>query len=173
MASLASFHRVLSPLLGFSEAALYERQKALVRIGALPKATGRGWASGGAAATSDSVAWMLVSVLATDNLSEVPEAAPALANCRIGKKRRGPFAAEIGFKDAIAHVLADAGLAQKITSIRANRKLYGGSIGFENGQGVSFIGLADASPPALLSVEATLLGGDDLVALARRLEAQT
>ncbi|PSO29836.1 hypothetical protein [Bradyrhizobium sp. MOS002] len=173
MASLASFHRVLAPLLGFSEAALYERQKALVRIGALPKATGRGWASGGAAATPDSVAWILVSVLATDNLSEVPEATPALANCRIGTKRRGPFAAETGFKDAVAQALADAGLARKITSIRAVRKLYGGSIGLENGQGVNFIGLADARPPALLTVEASLFGGDDLVALAQTLEAQT
>jgi hypothetical protein len=53
--------------------ALYERQRALVRIGLLPPPSKTGRNSGGAMATPGNVGIMLLSVLVTDRLSEMDD----------------------------------------------------------------------------------------------------
>ena len=132
MGSLASFHKLLSPVVGLSEAALYERQKALVRIGVLPKATGRGWASGGATATPLNVAWILISLLATDNLSEVAAKTVPLGESklptRLGsrtfqfpKNIDPPFPREATLVQALAFVLANPAIATSVDSVVASR----------------------------------------------------
>jgi hypothetical protein len=73
MRSLKSSLPVISELTGLSETALYERQRALVRLGLLPTPTKTGRNSGGAMATPGSVAILLVSVMVTDKLSEIDE----------------------------------------------------------------------------------------------------
>lgn len=61
---------------------LYERQRALVRVGLLPQPKSRGRNSGGAMATPDTVAMVLLSLLATDSLSEVDERIATWAQLR-------------------------------------------------------------------------------------------
>lgn len=130
MVSLAKFQHTLAPVFGYSVPAMYERQKALVRMGILPKATGRGWASGGATANPHSVAWMIMSVLATDNLSEVPTETPALAECGVFHSAGCPFPKNTIFVDAVASILADIELAFRVNRVGADRKFYGGAIEF-------------------------------------------
>jgi len=71
MKSLKAVLPILSEYTGISVTALYERQRALVRLGLLPAPTKSGRNSGGALATPGPIAVMLVSVLVTDNLSEM------------------------------------------------------------------------------------------------------
>lgn len=78
MNSLKSIIPLLSDILGLSEHALYERQRALVRAGLLKATEGRGPGSG-VKATPEAVAMLIISVLATDNLSDVALMTAALA----------------------------------------------------------------------------------------------
>lgn len=71
MISLKAFLPVLSKHTDVSVTALYERQRALVRLGLFPAPTQSGRNSGGAMATPGNVGIMLLSVLITDRLSEV------------------------------------------------------------------------------------------------------
>ena len=73
MISLKAFLPTLADFTGLSVTALYERQRALVRLGLLPAPTKRGPNSGGAMATPGTVAVMLISVLVTDSLSEMDD----------------------------------------------------------------------------------------------------
>src|SRR5262249_34293535 len=72
MPSLKSFLYGVAPIIGATGAALYERQRALVSIGALKSLPGRGPGSG-VPLSAEAFAAILISVLATDNLSEVDE----------------------------------------------------------------------------------------------------
>jgi hypothetical protein len=72
MPSLKSFLPKLSECLSVSPAALYERQRALVRLGILTGKEGRGPGSGVKLA-ADSLAALLASLLVTDNLSDVDD----------------------------------------------------------------------------------------------------
>jgi hypothetical protein len=67
------FNPEVAATFDMSSTALYERQRALVRVGLLPQATSRGRNSGGAMATPETVAMIVLSVLVTDSLSEVDE----------------------------------------------------------------------------------------------------
>lgn len=71
MISLKSFLPTLSNYTALSVTALYERQRSLVRIGLFPAPKQSGRNSGGALASPRNVAIMLMSVLATDRLSEM------------------------------------------------------------------------------------------------------
>jgi hypothetical protein len=73
MKSLKAFLPTLSEHTGLSVTALYERQRALVRLGLLPAPSKSGRNSGGAMATPGSVGVMVLSVLVTDRLSEMDE----------------------------------------------------------------------------------------------------
>jgi hypothetical protein len=68
--------------LDMSSTALYERQRALVRVGLLPQARSRGRKSGGALATPETVALIVLSILVTDSLSEVDERMATWAGLR-------------------------------------------------------------------------------------------
>lgn len=70
MASLTSLVPPLAPLFGLTPAALYERQRALVKLHILPTPIGRGRGSG-AEATPENVAKLVLAVMATDNLSDL------------------------------------------------------------------------------------------------------
>jgi hypothetical protein len=79
MSGLKSFLYGVSPIIGVSPAALYERQRALVKLGLLEVAPGRGPGSG-VGLSAGNVAAMIVCVLATDGLSEVDERVVDLCN---------------------------------------------------------------------------------------------
>jgi hypothetical protein len=79
MSSLKSFLSAVSPIIGVSPAALYERQRALVKLGLLSAAPGRGPGSG-VPLSADNVAVMIICVLASDSLSDVDQRVIALCN---------------------------------------------------------------------------------------------
>ena len=72
MASLKSFFYGVAPILGVTGAALYERQRALVSLGVLKAAKGRG-PGNGVPLTAENVAAVIISVLAARSLSEVDQ----------------------------------------------------------------------------------------------------
>jgi|tagenome__1003787_1003787.scaffolds.fasta_scaffold20710877_2 hypothetical protein len=113
MISLKAFLPTVSRLLGLSPAAVYERQRALVRLGMLPIPTARGRNSGGAMATPDSVGMILLAVLATDNLSEMDDRIASFANKEprdplTGKPTTCRFTKEKTLRGAVAVALADS-----------------------------------------------------------------
>jgi hypothetical protein len=79
MAGLKSFLYGVAPILGVTGAVLYERQRALVSLGVLKAAKGRGPGSG-VPLTAENVAAVIISVLATENLSEVDKRVVSLIN---------------------------------------------------------------------------------------------
>ena len=78
--SLKGYSGILSEYLGLTPLAVYERQRALVRLGLLPEA-GRGLNSG-VRATPVTTTPLLVTALVTDNLSDVDERVKRLLNAK-------------------------------------------------------------------------------------------
>jgi hypothetical protein len=124
MFGLKKFISQLSEVLGMSELALIERQRALVRAGLLPAAEGRGPGSG-VRVTAETVATLLTAVLATASLSETV----AETRLRLSAKRdrreiedyakvKDALGGAETFKSALAHVLASD---EAITVVRVYR----------------------------------------------------
>lgn len=92
MISLKAFAPVLASTLGTTPAAIYERQRALVRQGLLPAPTGRGRGNG-IPATAETVAMILIALMVTDNLSDtdnrVQKVAEAQVYGRIPRRLKG------------------------------------------------------------------------------------
>ena len=119
MISLKAFLPTLSVLVELSPAALYERQRALVRLDLLPTPQARGRNSGGAMTTPDAVAMLLISVLATDNLSEMNSRIGTLAHRvafdpRTGKASHCRITGAKTLRDAVAAVLAESTKAEDL-----------------------------------------------------------
>jgi hypothetical protein len=117
--SLKGFIPVLAKQLDMTPAALYERQRALVRAGLLEAGSGRGPGSG-VRATPDSVALLLIAVLATGSLSETEGHAKVLANLS-SNTGRCPLTGKRRFASALAEVLASPDLAKHIRWVAAAR----------------------------------------------------
>jgi hypothetical protein len=83
MAGLKTFLGRLSPLLGVTSAALYERQRVLVDIGLIKPRAGRGPGSG-VAFTAENLAALVISILATDSLSEIDQRVVNLCKAQPG-----------------------------------------------------------------------------------------
>jgi hypothetical protein len=81
MAGLKTFLGRLSPLLGVTSAALYERQRVLVDIGLIKTRGGRGPGSG-VPFTAENLAALVISVLATDSLSEIDQRVVDICNAQ-------------------------------------------------------------------------------------------
>src|SRR6516162_7209468 len=81
MAGLKTFLGKLSPMLGVTPAALYERQRVLVDIGLIKPRAGRGPGSG-VAFTAENLAALVISILATDSLSEIDQRVVDLCNAQ-------------------------------------------------------------------------------------------
>src|SRR5665213_457167 len=79
--SLKGYTPGLGRLLGVSAAALYERQRALVRGGLLEIEGGRGPGSG-VRVTARALALLIISVLATDSLAETASRTRKVAAAR-------------------------------------------------------------------------------------------
>jgi hypothetical protein len=109
--SLKSCIPELARVLGETTDALYERQRALDREGLLESRPGRGPGSG-VRATPESIAMLLIGLLASVSLSDAGARARDIAKTKnVGKT------AEI-FKDALARILSDDGLAAAVKVIR-------------------------------------------------------
>ena len=79
MSSLKSFLYGVAPIVGISPAALYERQRALVKLGLLTVTPGRGPGSG-VPLTADNVAVMVICLLAAESLGDVDQRVADLCN---------------------------------------------------------------------------------------------
>lgn len=118
MSSLKGYTIALARILETSPAALYERQRALVRAGLLDLGDGRGPGSG-VRSSAASVALLLVAVLAADGLSEVAERTALAAKLPI--KDRGPFGRAKNFEQALSYILAATGRSGEIDRITVSR----------------------------------------------------
>jgi hypothetical protein len=140
MNSLKSIIPLLSDLLRLSEHALYERQRALVRGGLLKATEGRGPGSG-VKATPESVAMLIISVLATDSLSDVIVNTRAVAKAtRQGSENADALAALRTFKAAVVHCLSSD---DDEVDIKVFRQDLTAAIGLRDGRSVHF----GKSPP--------------------------
>lgn len=167
MPSLTAFLPEIAPYVGLTNAALYERQRALVRLGLLPKPQGRGRGSG-AEATPRNVALLLISVLMTDNLSDTNMNIKALATAPV-RKRSLPMKKGKNFLEALTIVLGDEKLAAEVASVQVDRYLAEGTIFWKRPLGEShfFEDRVELSEHALV-VQAALRG-HAILALASKL----
>jgi hypothetical protein len=118
------------PYLGMSQAAIYERQRALIRLGLLPKPSGRGRGSG-ALATPRTAALICLSILATDNLSEMDHRIFKLAEAGIStwrKRQRCGLTGALTFVDALSAIIGDPDLARRVIIVKVERQPLEGSI---------------------------------------------
>ncbi|HZL58980.1 MAG TPA: hypothetical protein VFC38_04710 [Stellaceae bacterium] len=172
--SLKGYTPGLGRLLGVSAAALYERQRALVRGGLLEIEGGRGPGSG-VRVTARALALLIISVLATDSLAETASRTRKVAAARPRGHERCPYTGMRTFRDAFDAALFSTGKAENIieisvsrTAARAQIKYYDPAenhsektVEFATGQRV-------AEPE--ISVSATI-GGSLLKQLARDVQA--
>jgi len=120
--SLKAYAPLLASRLGTTPAALYERQRALVRDGILEQSEGRGPGSG-VQVDLYPVALLLIAVLATDSLSETAEKVRIFAAARASEADGlCPVTGEQTFVEAIARVLDSSQPHwQKIENITVRR----------------------------------------------------
>jgi hypothetical protein len=154
--SLKGYTPALARLLGSTPAALYERQRALVRAGLLQLGDGRGPGSG-VRTTGASVALLLISVLAAESLSEAEMRSGSIAAAGPRGGERCAITHMKTFRDALAAILVSKGLSRKIVDITVSRTSALATIRFKDGSAfrTSEFGEATGNPPAV-TVFATL-----------------
>ena len=115
MSSLKAFLPQLADVIGSTPAALYERQRALVRHGVLQPLVGRGPGSG-VELSADAIAALLISVGAASSLSEVDsritkycEAQSAIGKCLFTNQKR--------LRGALTVILTDPNLLDRTGDI--------------------------------------------------------
>lgn len=169
--SLKGYTPALARLLGTTPAALYERQRALVRAGLLDVGDGRGPGSG-VRSTPASVAMLLISVLASDGLTASEDRARAIAHARSAGAELCPCTHRRTFAEALAYLLAATGTAAAVTEIIVSRTADHALIRFYGRDGQSKISKfagANRQEPGI-SVAATL-SGNLLESIARDVRA--
>jgi hypothetical protein len=172
MISLKAFLPVLSKFVELSPAALYERQRALVRLDLLPKPSAPGRNSGAAMAAPNSVAIMLIAILATDNLSEMDSRIKTFAKKRAidatGKPVQCRFTGKLTLQEALAEVLSDSKVASTI-SIEVMRKAKTARLVSSSGGEHRFSDFGQSPPRKGIELKATF---GDLFSIARELELE-
>jgi hypothetical protein len=158
MSSLKGYTPALARHLGTSPAALYERQRELVRSGALDAGDGRGPGSG-VRATSPSVAMLLIAVLATDSLSETGEMVGLLAKAKTTNDSH-PFKDTKTLVDTLAFMLTSKVWSRKIAQISIVRTQRVAVIEYREGRELKSAEFQTNAPPSdsVLRIEAALPG---------------
>jgi hypothetical protein len=112
IAGLKSYLPRLAEIVGSTPAALYERQRALTRLGLLTALAGRGPGSG-VQLSADCLAAMVISLLATENLSDIDKRMVRLCNAR---PLPGPACAITGaktFRQAVTTLFTDPSFSRE------------------------------------------------------------
>jgi hypothetical protein len=154
--SLKGYTPALARLLGTTPAALYERQRALVRAGLLDVGDGRGPGSG-VRSTPASVAMLLIGVLAADGLAGAESRAATIAGAKPDGGECCPLTRRRTFAEALSYLLAATGAAACVNEITISRTADRATIKFDNhdGAGISqFLGENSREPG--IRVTATL-----------------
>jgi DNA-binding IscR family transcriptional regulator len=128
--SLKGLIRHVSAFTGMSEATVYERQRALVRAGLLETQRGRGPGSG-VRGTPESMALLLISLLATANLSEVGLSTRIFADLE-NKEGSCPLTGKRTFAEAVTAILASKELAQSISAINVSQEIREAQIAYRD-----------------------------------------
>jgi len=118
--SLKSFIPNVAQATGLSPLALYERQRALVRSGLLQGKSGRGPGSG-VRATAETVALLLVAVLATDSLSETEERTERFAQLE-SAEGICPLTGKKTFAEALSAILVSGAPVDRVSEVSVHRQ---------------------------------------------------
>jgi hypothetical protein len=123
--SLQGFLPDIAEVLNVNRATLYERQRALVREGLLEALPGHGRGSG-VRATPESVAMLMIGMLASVNLADVGPLARSLSNATAIDSACGLTGAKT-FHGALSRIFSDEKLAKKArgVSVHLNAGLAG------------------------------------------------
>jgi DNA-binding IscR family transcriptional regulator len=117
--SLKAFIPVIAKVVDMTPAALYERQRALVRAGLLHSEGGRGPGSG-VRATPESMAMLLISLLATGSLSDTETQTKIVASLK-SKTKHCPLTGKKTFASALTAVLASEDTAKRARWLELER----------------------------------------------------
>jgi hypothetical protein len=156
-------------ILGESETTLYERMRALVREGLLEAAPGHGRGSG-VRASPESMAMLVIGMLATAAWSETGPAARALAEA-VPRDIFGGRSNKPSFKDELTRIFADESLASQVERILFESS--GWAIIVSNIDADAFMGGAFMSGPAKSGglQRDSKLTGEAVLALAKLVSA--
>src|SRR4051812_7306085 len=119
--SLKSLLPALGRIVDELPGALYERQRMLVREGLLEEVTGHGPGSG-VRATPETVAVLLIGVLASESLSKASLAVRRIvsavpAGVPTGARRRCALTGGTTFKEALINILSEEQLLKRVTTV--------------------------------------------------------
>jgi hypothetical protein len=134
MASLKAFLPQFSKQVGLSVDALYERQRALVRLG-LMESVGRG-PGGGTPARAETVAQLLTALLLVDGPSELDAGRFARTFKAPLQDRKRPICGltkQKSFGAAVTCVLNETAIARKVNLVTLNRKTLRASLSWWRG----------------------------------------
>jgi hypothetical protein len=113
--SLKATFPALSRIIGYTPAALYARQRSFVEAGILESAPGRGPGSG-VKATPTTLAEFLIAIITQAALDENVACAKSIARAKHSGKC--PLTGATTFKDALAAILADRTLVERVRNVR-------------------------------------------------------
>lgn len=166
MSSLKGYTPALARHLATTPAALYERQRELVRAGILDPGDGRRGPGSGVRATAPSVAYLLVAALCTDSLSETAEATRAFAAAESINDH--PFTGAKTLVDSLAAILLSQAWSRRIVDIAVVRTHGIATIKYrlDGRTKTAEFKISDQARKASLRIEATI-GGDDIRAIAK------
>ena len=126
MQSLRAYCATLAGLVESTSAAIYERQRLLVRAG-LIDLEGRG-PGGGTKATPNNVALLVIALLAVDTLADAERTVRAIAGAKPMAGPRENILAARTFASAVSMILNDAELAAHTSAITVSRSSHHASI---------------------------------------------
>jgi hypothetical protein len=118
-ASLKGFVPALAGIVGMTPAALYERQRALVRAGLLDAEAGRGPGSG-VRITAAAVATLVIALMAGESLSDVARSTAALIKAE-SVNGRCPITGVVYFGDALTQIFKDRLLSSQVAQVSVSR----------------------------------------------------
>jgi hypothetical protein len=134
--SLKATLPVLGRLIGISPNVLYERQKVLMQEGVLTTIAGRGPGSG-VVATPESLALLLIAFLANPlKLSDLAETTRRIASAAPTVGKKCPFTGASVFGDALAKVLSNRRLLERVTRVQISGSHSHAEIHFRNSRKV-------------------------------------
>ncbi|MFL9827198.1 hypothetical protein [Rhodoplanes sp. SY1] len=125
MLGLKSYGSRIALQLGLTPAALYERQRALVRLGLLKSSQKRG-PGGGVQLNADTLAVLLLAITATDSLSETDERIRTLCNARIPYDKTCLLTGEKTLRAAITRIISSPDLAKQVSELIVTRNASSG-----------------------------------------------